>query len=136
MAKPVGFFEGNEAYRQAIEARITSLETTVSQQRQEIVRLEAILARFASVLQQQGIDEVAVKEVATRTLEDLAPPPTEAPTEREIEIATKLLSIAQRHVYAREFPQAREMYQRVAARYGHTEQAAVASQQLENLKDR
>jgi hypothetical protein len=56
------------------------------------------------------------------------------PTPEMIEAAQALLQTAYKHHYARRFAEAREIYRKIIAEFGLTEQADTARQQLENLR--
>jgi hypothetical protein len=137
---------------ESIDGRVAGLTDTVARQAGEIVHLQAVVMALVEVLQTtKSLDDAELERAVKRTLEKLSPPPAEParagdpyrdglapglepPTPQEVQAASALMATAQRHHFAKDFAQARAVYQDVVTRYGNTKQAATARQQLENLR--
>jgi hypothetical protein len=137
----------------AVEGNLAELQRTVARQAQDILRLRAMLAGLVEVLHDQvKLDPGAVELATNAALERLSPPKKkqrrsplsgdpyreasgEGPMPEDIAEAKKILHVAEEHHFAKRFGEAREAYQEVVEEYGDTKEAAVARQQIENLKD-
>lgn len=133
-----------------VEANLGELRESVQRQAQEILRLRAMIMGIVEVLQEKALLDNAELEravdAAWTKLVPLAPaepqPATDPyrnqpvePSAAETDAAKALLASAQRHHFSRRFADARVIYQQIVDQYGNTKQAAVARQQLENLRN-
>ena len=166
MAEKLGFFDqwmwGNWAERGtinknaetlgAVEASVGSLQATVANQAQEIIRLRAMLAGLVEVLRSTvQLDDAALEIAANAAWAKLVPQPPENkpaatdpyrglpasgddPTPDEIAAAKQLLRVAEDHHFSKRFANAIEVYQEIIDRYCTTKQAATARQQIANLR--
>jgi TolA-binding protein len=141
----------NAAELDNVSATVADLRKLVHIQSNEILQLRGILNGLVEVLQQKVSFTDAELEGAVRTaLDKLAPPPP-PPTKgydpyrnlpqpeieaspEEIAAANALHKKAQDHHFSKRFKEAREVYQEIVDKYGHTGTATHARQQLENLK--
>jgi len=136
---------------ESVDAKVTGLMDTVARQGREIVQLQAVVMSLVEVLQStKTLDDAELEREVKRSLEKLSPPPpeparagdpyrdglapaVEPPTPEEVQAASALMASAQRHHFAKDFAQARAVYQDVVTRYGNTKHAAIARRQLDNL---
>ena len=133
----------------AVEADVTELRATVQRQSQEILRLRAMFMGVVEVLHAKTpFDDAelerAVQEAWTSLTAPPSPPPKMAtlyrdgapsePSPADVDAAKALLAAAQDHHFSRRFGEARAIYQQIIDQYGTTKQAAIARQQLENLR--
>jgi len=137
---------------ESVEATVSSLQETVAVQAEEILRLRAMILGVVDLLQAKvPIDESELELAMNHAWERLVPPPPPEPprgptdpyrnlvasdeaTPEEIDAAKALLATAEEHHFAKEFDEARAIYQKIVDRYGATKQAKVARQQLANLR--
>lgn len=61
--------------------------------------------------------------------------PVRDPDAEDTEAATALLRTAEQHHFHKRFGEARAVYHDIVDRFGNTKPAAIARQQLENLRD-
>ncbi|MEO6773005.1 MAG: hypothetical protein ABI467_08265 [Kofleriaceae bacterium] len=134
----------------SVEAKLGDLRETIKRQGDEIVHLRAMIVGLAEVIHRSvPFEQGDLEHAVTAALDALSPRSTVAsgdpyrhgptsdepsPEAEEIEAAQALLAVAQRHHYAKEFAQARDVYQEIVARHPTTKQAAQARTQLDNLR--
>lgn len=142
---------------ETVEADVGKLEQRIAKQARDILQLRAIVEGLVDMLQATiGLDEHALDDAVAAALERLAPrppqpkpppqppqPPTDpyrnlppelAGADEDSTAAKELLGVAQEHYFSKRFSKAREIYQDIVRRYGATKQAAIAREQLENLR--
>ena len=137
---------------ETVETSVSDLQKTIARQSREILELRATVLGMIELFQAKvPFDdselELAVKDAwnqiappapatpqpaATDPYRGLAPS-TEA-TAEEIAAAKALLRAAEDHHFAKRFAEARAAYQEIVDKHGHTKQAAVARQQIANLR--
>lgn len=163
MAEKLGFFNqmlfGEWADRAAInrnadslsavEGDIGELRKLVKWQGEEILRLRAMFMGVVEVLHNKApFDDVELEHAVESAWKSLtAAPPAASPTATDpyrgtpaepsaadVEAAKALLAAAQQHHFSQRFAEARTIYQQIVDQYDNTKQAAIARQQLANLK--
>ncbi len=134
-----------------VEANVGELQKTVARQAREIVQLRATILGVVEVLHGKiAFDDTELESAVNEALGRLAPPPPApkaAPTDpyrglapasdasaEDVAAAKALLRAAEDHHFAKRFAEARAAYQEIVDKYGGTKQAAVARQQIENLR--
>jgi hypothetical protein len=143
----------NAEMLESVEASVSSLQTTVARQAQEILRLRAMVLGVIEVVQSKlPIDDAELERAVKDAWAELAPPPppstpqsvstdpyrslggSSEPTPEDVAAAKTLLRAAEKLHYAERFAEARTAYQEIVDRYGNTKQAATARQQIHNLR--
>jgi hypothetical protein len=141
---------------ESIGHNVDGLRKRVATQADEILQLRATIMGIVDLLQRKaGLNERELKDAVATAWDTLVPPPPpepprpsdpyrgmpvsddepDAPTDEEIAAATQLLRAAEEYHFAKLFAEARAIYRQIVELYGTTDQAAVASQQLENLRN-
>lgn len=163
MARKLGFFEewlgsdwaqhrainANAETLESVESRLLDLQSTVERQAKEIVQLRATVMGLAELLQRKvSFEDAELDQEVKVAYQQLVPPPKPAPaatdpyrqmpagdaTPEDSAAAKRLLKQAEDHHFAKQFAEARAIYQEIIAKYGATKQANQARQQLSNLK--
>lgn len=135
---------------ETVEARLDDLRKLVARQASEIMQLRAMFTGLVHVLRDKpGLDESELARAVEAAWLELCPPPPEpkpAPTDpyrglpgepsaASIEAAKALLAKAQDHHFSFRFAEAKAIYQQIVEQHADTKQAAVARQQIANLRD-
>ena len=134
---------------ETIEAKVKDLQDTVGRQAKEILQLRATIMGLAELMQAKVPFDDAELELEIRAAwTELVPEPApkqkptdpyrgmsaDEPTPADIDEAKRLLRVAEGHHFSKQFGEARAAYQQVINQYDGTKQAALARQQLQNLR--
>ena len=141
---------------ESVEVSVATLQATVAQQADEILRLRAMIMGLADVLNAKlPFAEAELDSAVNAAWQELAPKPqprlgaspsqatsgdpyrsmpTGEPSAEDIAAAKALLRVAEEHHFGKRFAEARATYREIVERYGETKPAAVARQQLVNLR--
>jgi hypothetical protein len=143
-----GAINRNAEELQAVGSDVEALRTAMQRQAQDILHLRAMVTGLAEILQAKVAFDAAELEHAVRAAySNLVPPPKpqpstdpyrsapgNEPSPEDIAAARALLKKAEDLHFQKRFQEARELYQQIVDKHGDTKQAAVARQQLENLR--
>ncbi len=133
-----------------VEANVAELRQRAQQQDTEILQLRVMVMGLVQLLQTKAvIADTELERVVEEAWTKLRPPqpepnraatdpyrntPAGEPSAEEIAAAKALLAEAQDHHFSKRFQAAKAVYQQIVERYGETKQAAVARQQIDNLR--